>query len=343
MNAVVERSRGGSKSEINNGEIINRELLRNRHHDGQLNNEIVDAVLAGLQRKPKEISPVWLYDELGSRLFDAICELPEYYPTRAETKIMISCGADIAQRLGSNAALIEFGSGSSIKTRVLLDRLQTPDVYVPIDISLTHLLDAASSIARDYPWLRVLPVCADFTQPLHLPERVALARRRVVYFPGSTIGNFEPPAARSLLEAMHTMAGRDGAILIGVDLRKDAAVLERAYNDSRGITAQFNLNVLRHLNREAGSDFCPSAFEHRAVWVESLSRIEMRLVSRCRQSVLVGDDVIDLARGEFIRTECSHKYTLESFAELAASAGLRVREVWCDPDKLFSVQLLGSG
>jgi L-histidine N-alpha-methyltransferase len=317
---------------------MNAALEYSRHK--AIGDDVVAGVIDGLQRTPKEIAPVWLYDDLGSRLFDAICESPEYYPTRTETKIMVFNGAEMAQCLGPNVALIEFGSGSSFKTRILLDRLQTPDVYVPIDISRAQLLDAASAIARDYPWLRVLPICADFTQPLRLPERIGLAKRNVVYFPGSTIGNFEHSAAREMLQSMRDLAGRNGAVLIGVDLRKEGAVLERAYNDAQGITAQFNLNVLRHLNRETGSDFHIAAFEHRAVWVESLGRIEMRLVSRCRQRVHIGDHVVELAQGEFIRTECSHKYTLDSFAELAASAGLRVQKVWCDPDNLFSVQLL---
>jgi L-histidine N-alpha-methyltransferase len=307
-----------------------------------IDSNIVDGVVAGLRRTPKEISPLWLYDELGSRLFDAICESNEYYPTRTENKIMSLFGVDMAQTLGANIALIEFGSGTSIKTRLLLDRLQMPDAYVPIDISRTHLLDAASSIARDYPWLRVLPVCADFTQPLRLPDRIAQSARKVVYFPGSTIGNFEPTQARQLLESMCTMVGRQGAILIGIDLKKDVATLERAYNDAAGITAQFNLNVLRHLNRELGSDFFLSAFQHRANWVEASSRIEMRLVSRCKQHVHIGDETIEIARGEYIRTECSHKYTLDSFAQLATTAGLRVQNVWTDPAKMFSVQLLKS-
>jgi len=301
---------------------------------------LIDEVLSGLRRTPKEISPVWLYDELGSRLFDAICQLPEYYPTRAELKIMELHAGEMAWRLGQGVALIEFGSGSSLKTRLLLDHLESPDVYVPVDISRAQLLDTAGSIARDYPWLRVLPACADFTRPLRLDDRAAMAERRVVYFPGSTIGNFDALAARKLLTSMRELIGRQGAILIGIDLKKDVATLERAYNDSSGITARFNLNVLRHLNRELNADFQSQEFAHSAVWVENLSRIEMRLVSRRDQRVHIDGHAVDIKRDEYIRTECSHKYTLGSLAELAESAGLRVHRVWCDPERTFSVQLL---
>lgn len=304
------------------------------------NRSIIDEVVAGLRKNPKQISSKWFYDEPGSALFDLICELPEYYPTRVELSIMRRDSLEMARMLGPQAALIEFGSGTSLKTRLLLDRLEAPCVYVPIDIACAHLLDAASSIARDYPWLSIVPYCADFTGQLDLPKRVTLARRRVIYFPGSTIGNFEAAAAQRLLTSMRELVGNLGAVLIGVDLKKDGATLERAYNDSRGYTAQFNLNALRHLNRTIGSDFRLQSFEHDAVWIENQSRIEMRLRSLADQRVRIGDAIIQIAAGEYIRTEMSHKYTLESFAELAQSSGFKVREVWCDSAQKFSVQLL---
>jgi L-histidine N-alpha-methyltransferase len=306
----------------------------------RVDSALLNEVIAGLRKTPKEISPVWLYDDLGSRLFDAICELPEYYLTRVELEIMDLYADEMAQCLGPSIALVEYGSGSSVKTRRLLDRLETPEVYVPVDISRVQLLEVASAIARDYPWLRVLPLCADFAQPLQLPARADLAKRRVVYFPGSTLGNFEPAAARALLQSMRELVGRMGAVLIGVDLKKYPATLERAYNDSRTVTAQFNLNVLRHLNRELFSDFRLNQFEHRAVWIESDSRIEMRLISKCDQVVHIGDQTITVARDEFIRTERCYKFTLAGFGELAESAGFRVKRTWCDPAAQFSVQLL---
>lgn len=302
--------------------------------------KVVEEVAAGLRKRPKEISSKWFYDETGSALFDLICDLPEYYPTRVELSIMRKNAFEIARALGPNVGLVEFGSGTSMKTRVLLDRLESPSVYVPIDIACTHLLDAASSIAREYPWLSIAPLCADFTTLATLPKRAAIAKRKVVYFPGSTIGNFETASAGRLLANMRSLVGGQGAILIGIDLKKDSQTLERAYNDSRGVTAQFNLNALRHLNRAVGSDFKLENFEHDAVWIENQSRIEMRLRSLVDQRIVIGDESIVIAAGEYIRTEMSHKYTLESFADLARSAGLAVREVWCDSANKFSVQLL---
>jgi L-histidine N-alpha-methyltransferase len=301
---------------------------------------LVAEVIAGLKRTPRELSPRWFYDEHGSQLFDAICEQPEYYVTRTELSIMREDAQSMADAIGHDAALIELGSGTSLKTRLLLDRLDSAAVYVPIDISRTHLLDAAGSIARDYPSLDVMPLCADFTQPLELPAKAASTDRRVVYFPGSTIGNFEQEAAVELLSSMRQIVGDSGAALIGVDLRKDIDMLERAYNDAAQVTAEFNLNALRHLNRELGCDFELDQFEHRAVWAEEASRIEMHLVSTCHQVVRVGDEEFELSRGEFIRTECCHKYTLESFASLAARGGFGVRRVWLDAGRKFSVQLL---
>jgi L-histidine Nalpha-methyltransferase len=303
---------------------------------------ITREVLAGLRKTPKQLSPVWFYDEVGSNLFEKICELPEYYLTRTELGIMREHAAEMAAQIGSNAAIIELGSGSSLKTRLLLDQLEEPHSYVPVDISREQLLDAAGGLARDYPSLRIVPVCADFTRPFELPPQVLNAHKRVVYFPGSTLGNFEIEQARELLRTMSALA-RDGLVLIGIDLKKDPAVLERAYDDAAGVTAQFNLNALRHVNRELRADFDVNAFEHQAVWKEDKSRIEMHLVSRHHQSVHIGGERIEFARGEHLRTECCHKYTMQSFGALAAIANLEIVRVWTDANEMFSVVLLQTG
>ena len=301
---------------------------------------LTDGVLEGMRKHPRQLSPVWFYDELGSFLFDNICELPEYYLTRTELQIMRQHAPDMAHHIGPDAALIEFGSGTSTKTRELLNHLEKPAAYVPVDISRDHLLEAASAIARDYSTLRVIPLCADFSRNFDLPVAVSAARRRVVYFPGSTLGNFDQDHARSLLQRMRHIIGTNGAVLIGIDLKKDPRILERAYNDRAGVTAEFNVNALRHINRELGTDFDLDAFEHLAVWVEDQSRIEMHLVSKRDQVVHVGDENVSIEKGEHLTTEFCHKYTLESFADLAATAGLSVTRVWMDPEKQFSVQLL---
>jgi dimethylhistidine N-methyltransferase len=301
---------------------------------------LANGVLEGMRKHPRQLSPVWFYDELGSFLFDSICELPEYYLTRTEVQIMRAHAADMAHHIGPDAAIIEFGSGTSMKTRELLNHLEKPAAYVPVDIARDHLLTAASAIARDYTTLRVIPICADFTRPFDLPASVYAARRRAVYFPGSTLGNFTQEQARELLQRMRQIIGAHGAVLIGIDLKKDPRILERAYNDRAGVTAEFNVNALRHLNRELGTDFDLDAFEHLAVWVEDQSRIEMHLVSKRDQDVHVGDETVHIDKGEHLTTEFCHKYTLETFADLAATAGLAVSRVWMDPARLFSVQLL---
>jgi L-histidine N-alpha-methyltransferase len=297
-------------------------------------------VLEGLKKEPKELSPVWFYDELGSFLFDNICELPEYYITRTELQIMHGHAHEMAQHVGPEAALIEFGSGTSLKTRLLLDQLEHPLAYVPVDISREHLFTAAGALAKDYPNLHIVPVCADFTQNFELPQFIQAAQRRVIYFPGSTLGNFERSQAHALLVRMRKLAGANGAVLIGIDLRKDPRVLERAYDDAAGVTAEFNLNALRHVNRELGADFDLDAFDHMAVWVEDHSRIEMHLVSKRDQVVHLGGEQVRIKRGEHLRTEYCHKYTIDDFNELAATAGLAVKRVWMDPNQQFSVQLL---
>ncbi len=298
----------------------------------------LDEILEGLSRLQKKLSPKFFYDERGSQLFDAICELPEYYLTRTELSIMRAHIDEIAALVGPQASLIEFGSGSSIKTRMLLEKLDRLAAYVPVDISREHLMAAAESLAHDYPDVEIWPVLADFTQPFELPNPSVMPLRNVVYFPGSTIGNFSQEQAHSLLRVMHVEAGEDGALLIGVDLQKDVAVIERAYNDDAGVTAEFNLNMLSRINREFGANFNPDLFRHRAVYDDDHGRIEMNLVSECEQIVQIGNASFQFKKGEALLTEHSHKYTLEQFRQMAERAGFVVDKVWTDPERLFSVQ-----
>lgn len=297
-------------------------------------------VLAGLHRPQKTTSPKFLYDRRGSQLFDRICELDEYYPTRTELAIMKRHVGEMASLLGPGCLLIEFGSGSSLKTRILLDHLDDLAIYVPVDISRGHLLEAAEAINADYPALDVLPVCADFTKPFTLPPCDRPVTRRVVYLPGSTIGNLSQGGAAALLADTVALVGNGGGLLIGVDLKKDPAVLERAYNDAEGVTAAFNKNLLRRLNRELDADFDLDTFRHKAIYNAAQGRIEMHLVSDRDQAVRVDGEEISFAAGETIHTENSHKFTLDGFAALARPAGWKVRHVWTDPDRLFSVQYL---
>ncbi|MCZ6912813.1 MAG: L-histidine N(alpha)-methyltransferase [Proteobacteria bacterium] len=305
--------------------------------------DIRQEVLDGLAQPQKRLSPKWFYDEEGSRLFDQITRLPEYYPTRTELGILHTHIAEMAGMIGSCVAIVEFGAGSSVKIRILLDILETPAAFIPVDISGEHLLDAARQLAMDYPDLEILPVCADFTQPFDLPVPVAAVNRNLVFFPGSTIGNFDLEQARQLLKVMAIEAGAGGGLLIGVDLKKDPATLESAYNDDAGVTADFNLNLLVRLNREIGADFDLGQFTHRAIYSEDKGRIEMHLVSEKDQSVNIDGQLIEFLAGEHILTECSHKYELQEFADLAGEAGFNIRKVWTDPERMFSVQYLELG
>ena len=295
-------------------------------------------ILGGLSRPQKALSPKFFYDERGSILFDAICELPEYYLTRTELSIMRANIDEIVALVGPQASLIEFGSGSSLKTRMLLERLDSLAAYVPVDISREYLVAAATSLAVDFPNVEVWPVLADFTQPFELPNPIVMPLRNIVYFPGSTIGNFSPREAHSLLQVMHVEAGEDGALLVGIDLQKDTAVIERAYNDDAGITAEFNLNMLSRINREFGADFNLDLFCHRAVYDEEHDRIEMTLVSKCEQIVRLGNATFHFEKGEALLTEHSHKYSIEQFRHMAERAGFVVDTVWTDAAELFSVQ-----
>jgi dimethylhistidine N-methyltransferase len=301
---------------------------------------LVEEVLAGLQSTPKRLSPAYLYDRRGSLLFEAICELPEYYLTRTETGILAQHAADMAACIGEQALLLEPGSGSSRKTRLLLDALPGLGAYVPVDISRSHLLEAARAVQAAYPRLEVLPVCADFTQGFTLPPPRRQPSRVVVFFPGSTLGNFDAPQAIRLLEVMRRTAGAGGGLLVGIDLAKDRAILERAYNDAAGVTAAFNMNLLVRLNRELAADFDTGSFRHDAVWVAAQSRIEMHLVSVRAQSVHIAGESVEFAAGERLVTEHCYKYTPDSFASQARAAGWTPRRSWSDPRGYCSVQYL---
>jgi L-histidine N-alpha-methyltransferase len=297
-------------------------------------------ILAGLKAEQKRISPKYFYDQRGSELFDAICTLPEYYPTRTEFGIMERYLPKIADLVGPGAAVIEFGAGSSVKARQLLAALHEPVAYVPVEISGEYLNEQAEELARDFPDVSVVPVVADFTKPFDLPAHPTMPQRNLVFFPGSTIGNFTRSDARSLLEIMRHEAKPGGTLLVGVDLLKDVRILEAAYNDVQGVTAEFNRNVLEHLNAALGADFESQRFVHEAVYDERCERIEMRLVSTTEQVVHLGGEEIPFAAGEHIVTEYSHKYSVEGFSTLARQAGLMPEAFWTDPDDLFSVHYL---
>ncbi len=297
-------------------------------------------IVEGLSAEQKQISPKYFYDERGSQLFEQITQLPEYYLTNTELRIMRDNIEDIVTMVGKQASLIEFGSGSSLKTRVLLEHLSELAAYVPVDISEEHLHVSADELRSEFPHVDVLPVVADFTKQFDLPTPTVMPVRNVVYFPGSTIGNFEHDTAMELLRVMHHEAGKNGALLIGVDLQKESQLIEDAYNDSAGVTAEFNLNMLKHLNRNYEANFDVSEFEHSANYDKDKGRVVIELVSQANQTFEVGDTAFNIADGEAILTEYSHKYTLEGFAAMANDAGFTVEKVWTDADQLFSVQFL---
>jgi dimethylhistidine N-methyltransferase len=298
--------------------------------------EFAEALISGLRREPKELPCKYFYDAAGSELFDRICELPEYYPTRTETALLKQHAAEFAALMGKNVDLIEFGAGSLQKVGYLLGALDSPNAYMPIDISGDYLKDMAGKLRSAHPGLQVRPIVADFTKPLGLPVSGA---RRIGFFPGSTIGNFTHAEAFSFLERAARLL-RGGALLIGVDLIKDPAILHAAYNDAAGVTALFNKNILARANREMGSDFNLDAFAHYAPYNPVAQRIEMHLISLEKQTVNLGGATASFAEGETIHTENSHKYSVEGFRALAASAGFVPKTVWQDSKGLFSLHWL---
>jgi L-histidine Nalpha-methyltransferase len=299
-----------------------------------------DGVLAGLARTPKELPCKLFYDARGSELFEQICETPEYYLTRTEIAILETHADEIADHIGPHCRLIELGSGASRKVRILLGALDRPAAYVPLDISRERLREAADALAADFPELKVVAVCADYTRPFALPPLPGPEGKRVGFFPGSTIGNFEPEAVVRFLANYADLLGPSGEMLIGVDLKKDPAILNRAYNDAAGLNAAFNLNLLVRINRELGGDVDLDRFAHHALYNEERGRVELYIKSLADQVVGAAGRRFRFAGGELIHTENSYKYAIPEFRALAGRAGFRAVETWTDPDQLFSVHYL---
>ena len=297
---------------------------------------LTDAI-AGLSSNPHTLPCKYFYDERGAGLFQKICELPEYYITRTEINVLDGNRSDIAVQLGANIQLIGLGTGAGTKTRILIEALQNPAVYIPVDISEKQLRQSTNLFQKIFPDLEILPVCADYLQPVVLPSARHKAARRVVYFPGSTIGNFEPSEAIEFLSRIANVCREDGGLLIGVDLKKDPHLLEAAYNDAAGVTAQFNLNVLERVNRELGADFELDQWRHRAIYNATAGRIEMYLISEVDQFVHIDEQKFHFRRSEKITTEYSYKYAPEEFAELAANSGFKFVRMWTDDARLFGV------
>ncbi len=299
-----------------------------------------DDVLAGLALPQKSIPPKYFYDARGSKLFEAICELPEYYPTRTEMAIMERCIDEVVRLLGPDTQLVEFGSGAGVKTRLLIDRLE-PSLYVPVEIAESALREACADLAGRFPWLNINAVVADFARPLKLPEFMGVPiKRKAVYFPGSTIGNFTPAEAARFLANVREIVGSGGMLVIGVDLKKPKRVLDAAYDDAQGVTAEFNLNLLARINRELGGDFQLKRFRHKAYYDEALGRIEMHLESLYQQRVHVAGQRFDFKPGETIHTEISCKYTVEEFRTLAAGVRFHAEALWTDAGDLFAVHAM---
>jgi dimethylhistidine N-methyltransferase len=311
------------------------------YHDlGPDTGDFLRDVIAGLSRAQKSLLPKYFYDERGSELFEAICKLPEYYPTRTEIALMREKAPEMARLLGAGGILIEYGSGSGHKTRILIEAL-VPAAYVPIDIAAAQLGAWSTGLARDFPKVAVIAVCADYSRPLALPGIDRFREcRRVIYFPGSTIGNFTVPEARAFLKSARAVARPGGAMLVGVDLKKDPAMLQAAYDDAQGVTAEFNLNLLARIKRELGADIDLGAFRHRAFYNEGLGRVEMYLESLREQQLAIGNRTFTFRRGETIHTENSYKYSIGEFQELARSAGFDPHTCWTDQQDLFSIHYL---
>jgi dimethylhistidine N-methyltransferase len=301
--------------------------------------DFLTEAVAGLSESPRTLPCKFFYDERGSELFLEICDLPEYYVTRTELLILKEHGTEIGDELGAGLELIGLGTGTGTKTRLLIEKLRDPIAYVPVDISREQLEQSSALFRKLFPTLEVLPVCADYLQPVALPLPGRPPARRVIYFPGSTIGNFEPLDARAFLRRVRRICAPGDGLLIGVDLKKDRQILEQAYNDKAGVTAQFNLNLLVRANRELGADFDLSRWHHRAVFNEKESRIEMHLVSEVAQTVRLGEGEFHFTAGETIITEFSYKHSRASFIALARAAGFDFRKLWTDDEQLFGVFL----
>jgi L-histidine N-alpha-methyltransferase len=317
-----------------------RSALRySARHEAAASDSFADHVIAGFSDTPKWLSAKYFYDAAGSELFEEITRLPEYYPTRTELSIVERCASEIAGYIPLSAALVEFGAGSSKKARIVIDAAPQLAAYVPVDISAEFLAQEAAAVRRDVPWLAVLPIAADFTRDFDLPPQIR-SRPRVGFFPGSTIGNFEPEDATEFLRQAGRVLGQGATMIVGVDVIKGTGVLNAAYNDAAGVTAQFNLNVLTRMNRELGGNFGLSSFRHGAFYNAGHHRIEMHLESLKDQSVTVAGHTFEFAKGETIHTENSYKYTIDSFRTLAREAGWRSAATWTDQKDYFSVHAL---
>lgn len=298
---------------------------------------LLSEIIAGLSKVPRTLPCKFFYDERGAQLFGEICHLPEYYITRTELKILRLHAAKMADLLGENIELIGLGTGAGTKTRVLLEELRNPAVYIPIDISSEQLQKSTARFREVFPKLEILPIAADYLEPFELPLPRKPSSRSVVYFPGSTIGNFEPAVATNFLRRLVDLCGEDGGLLIGVDLQKDRRIIEAAYNDGAGVTARFNLNLLTRINHDLGADFNLENWRHRAIYNSGEGRIEMYLISKTDQRVRIEDRSFDFAAGEKILTEYSYKHTPEGFAALAKNAGFQFQKLWTDDARLFGV------
>ena len=333
--------------ELNSQQISTNNAARKglRFFDNQpVAQDILTEVIAGLSQPQKVLPAKYFYDEQGSRLFEAITKLPEYYPTRIEIDLLRKHRESIAKLVKDDVWLLEYGSGASLKIRLLLQAIR-PNCYVPMDISKDFLLSSAESLMDDYPWLDVYAACVDYSQPVRLPADMITPAQKLGFFPGSSIGNFSPQEAQVFLQGVRNTLGKDGAMLIGVDLQKDKQVLEAAYNDCQNVTAAFNFNILHHINRVLGTQFNVNYFEHKAIYSDEKGRIEMHLVSTMDQIVKISDSNnpegqsknITFKTGETIHTENSYKYSKQSFTDLIAGAGFEVRECWSDDKDYFAM------
>tara|TARA_A100001011_G_scaffold4763_1_gene5517 strand:+ start:3991 stop:4953 length:963 start_codon:yes stop_codon:yes gene_type:complete len=314
--------------------------LKQQASYNRIDNDFLNDVIEGLSQNPKTLKPKYFYDNRGAQLFTEICTTPEYYPTRTEIKILNQNAEDIASQIGDNTALIEYGSGALEKIKILLDFLNEPVGLIPVDISEDQLFESAKNLENLYPDLEILPVAADFTKPIPIPEFSHPPKRFVAFFPGSTIGNFEPDLAIQFLEGVTKTIGLDGLLLIGFDLKKDIETLLAAYDDQRGITSSFNKNLLSRINDELGGNFNLDTFEHVARYNENKGRIEMHLKSTAEQTVLINKELFEFLEGETIHTENCYKFTKESFTAMSSKAGLYPVKTWTDDQNLFAVMLL---
>jgi L-histidine Nalpha-methyltransferase len=303
------------------------------------NNEMLSEALRGLLANPKTLPCKYFYDEKGSNLFQQICHLPEYYPTRTETLLLKSIAEEVAEMIGPGCQMIEYGSGSSEKMYIILKALIEPESFTAVDISKEHLLSVTKALTNEFPKLKVHAVSADFVYPFSVPEMIGDGMR-VGFFPGSTIGNFTSDSAIDFLQGTREVVGRRGAMIIGLDLKKDERILHAAYNDSQGVTAAFNMNLLTRLNNELGATFNLNEFCHKAFYNSEIGRVEMHLKSLSEQTVRLGPETISFKKNETIHTENSYKYGMDEFIELAERAGYKTLKSWSDPDKLFGIYFL---